>query len=113
MECALSMQCGFDASPLDFRIGISLGDVVDDGVDIHGEGVNIAARIEALGQPGDICVTTIVRDTVQNRVSVTFEEMGLHTLKHVSAPVAVFRVVSATSKLPRQVDPLYPDGHSQ
>lgn len=107
IECALAMQYGFDDSPLEFRIGISLGDVVDDGVDIHGEGVNIAARIEALAQPGDICVTAIVRDTVQNRVSVDFDELGMHTLKHVSAPVFVYRVVRepASSRLRDAVVP--------
>ena len=93
MECALAMQCGFDASPLDFRMGISLGDVIDDGVDIHGEGVNIAARIEALAQPGEICVTALVRDTVRNRVAVQFEDLGMYNLKHVTAPVFVYRVV--------------------
>ena len=56
VECAMDMQRELATCPLTFRIGISLGDVVDDGEDIHGEGVNVAARIEALAETGGICV---------------------------------------------------------
>ena len=93
LECALTMQSAFDESPLKFRMAVNLGDVIHDGVDIHGEGVNIAARMEGLAEPGDICVTAIVRDSLRNRVPVTFDALGLQTLKNVSEPVAVYRVV--------------------
>jgi adenylate cyclase len=59
--CAVAMQDGLAASSLDFRMGISLGDIIDDGEDIHGEGVNIAARIEALAEPGGIYISGILR----------------------------------------------------
>ncbi len=56
VKCGIEMQQGFAESTLDFRVGINLGDIIDDGQDIHGEGVNIAARIEALAEPGGICI---------------------------------------------------------
>ncbi|MFT5389985.1 MAG: adenylate cyclase [Gammaproteobacteria bacterium] len=57
VRCVIALQDRFEASPLKFRIGVNLGDVIDEGKDIHGEGVNIAARIEALAEPGGILVT--------------------------------------------------------
>ncbi len=93
VRCAISMQEALAASPLDFRMGINLGDVIDDGEDIHGEGVNIAARIEALADPGGIFVSGGVYDQVRNRVDHPFEDLGDHEVKHVSAPVRVYRVV--------------------
>jgi len=92
VECAVTMQEGLKASPLDFRMGISLGDIVDDGQDIHGEGVNVAARIEAMAEPGGICISGIVYEAVRNRVEERFHDLGEHTVKHVSAPVRVYKV---------------------
>jgi adenylate cyclase len=86
------MQDGLLSNPLDFRMGINLGDVIDDGEDIHGEGVNIAARIEALAAPGSISISGGVYDQVRNRLDCQFEDMGEHEVKHVSAPVRVYRV---------------------
>ena len=57
VKCAITMQEGLSASPLNFRMGVNLGDIVDDGKDIHGEGVNIAARLEGLAEPGGICIS--------------------------------------------------------
>ncbi len=93
VKCAATMQKGLSTSPLDFRMGINLGDVIDDGDDIHGEGVNIAARIEALAEPGGICISRSVFDQVRNRLDCRFEDLGEHDVKHVSAPVRVYRVV--------------------
>jgi len=90
--CAIAMQEQLSAGPLDFRMGISLGDVIDDGEDIHGEGVNIAARLEALAQPGGLCISGGVYEQIRNQVEVAFEELGEHRLKHVSAPVKVYGV---------------------
>ncbi len=92
VECAIALQSGLKASPLGFRIGIGLGDIVDDGQDIHGEGVNIAARIEAMAEPGGICLSSIVYEAVRNRVAVAFEDLGEHMVKHVSASVRVYRI---------------------
>lgn len=97
VECAISMQAGLADSPLDFRMGVNLGDVVDDGTDIHGEGVNIAARIEALAEPGGISISGMVFDSVRNRIDVEFEDLGAHEVKHVSAPIRVYRFPTGTS----------------
>jgi adenylate cyclase len=86
------MQEGFAENPLNFRIGISLGDVVDDGEDIHGEGVNIAARIEALAEPGGIFVSGSVYEQMRHRVEAHFDDLGEHELKHISQPVKVYRL---------------------
>lgn len=91
VNCAISMQRGLASSELDFRMGINLGDVIDDGEDIHGEGVNIAARIEALASPGGIGISGSVYDQVRNRVDHRFEDYGEHQVKHVSTPVQVWR----------------------
>jgi adenylate cyclase len=91
VNCAVAMQQGLVPSELEFRMGINLGDVIDDGEDIHGEGVNIAARIEALASPGGISISGSVYDQVRNRVDHRFEDYGEHQVKHVSAPVRVWR----------------------
>ncbi len=93
VECAIAIQEQLIASPLDFRMGVNLGDIVDDGQDIHGEGVNIAARIEALAEPGGICISGMVHESVRNRLDHRFEDTGRHSVKHVSTPVRVFRLV--------------------
>jgi len=93
VKCAVAMQIDLASSPLEFRMGINLGDIVDDGQDIHGEGVNIAARIEALADEGGICISGDVHNQVRNQLDHTFEDLGAHEVKHVSAPVQVYRVV--------------------
>ena len=92
VRCAVGMQESLSASSLDFRMGINLGDVIDDGEDIHGEGVNIAARIEALCEPGGICISGDVYNQVRNRLDHEFEDLGEHKVKHVSAPVRVYGI---------------------
>ena len=87
VACAIQLQVGLSASSLDFRIGINLGNIVDDGKDIHGEGVNIAARLEGLAEPGGIYISGGVYEQVRNRIDANFEDMGEQTVKHVSAPV--------------------------
>ena len=91
VTCAISMREQFANSPLDFRMGVNLGDIIDDGEDIHGEGVNVAARLEGLAEPGGICVSGMVFETVRNRIKAPFEDMGEQTVKHVRAPVRVWR----------------------
>jgi len=106
VNCAIDLQRELAASPLGFRIGVSLGDVIDDGTDIHGEGVNIAARIEALAEPGGICVSGDVYNQVRNRIDATFTDMGEHTVKHVSSPVRVYRWVEVVSDtIPGEANP--------
>jgi adenylate cyclase len=75
-----------------FRIGVNLGDVIVEGEDIFGDGVNIAARLEALAEPGGICVSATVRDHIGDRLPYAFEDMGEQQLKNIARPVRVFRV---------------------
>jgi len=95
VNCAVELQQGFAAGGLEFRIGVNLGDVIDDGEDIHGEGVNIAARLEALAEAGGISISGSVYEQVRNRVEHRFEDFGEHLVKHVSAPVRVWRWAGA------------------
>ena len=74
------------------RIGINLGDIVGEGTDVYGDGVNIAARLEALAIPGGICVSAKVRDETHGRLAVAFEDLGEQPLKNIANPVRVFRI---------------------
>jgi len=96
--CAMEIQEELADSALAFRMGIHLGDVIDDGQDIHGEGVNIAARIEALAESNGISVSAAVYEQVRNRIDANFQNMGEHVVKHVSAPVRVFSIVNQFSR---------------
>ena len=88
---------------MQFRIGINLGDVIEesDGT-IYGDGVNIAARMEALAEPGRICVTRNVYNQVKNKVGVAFELLGEHRVKNIAEPITVYRVLleRARKRLP-------------
>ena len=77
---------------IEFRVGINSGDVLVEGDDIHGDGVNIAARLEALAEPGGICISGMVHDQVQGRLEVRFENTGDQSLKNIARPVRVYRV---------------------
>ena len=98
VDCAIEMQTGLRASSLKFRMAVNLGDVIDDGEDIYGEGVNIAARLEALAEPGGISISGGVFDQVRNRVQANFEDLGEHEVKHVSAPVRVYKIEVSISE---------------
>ncbi len=75
---------------LRFRIGVNLGDVIADGDDIYGDGVNIAARLEGLAAPGSICVSGTVRDHIGDRLPYVFEDMGEQSVKNIARPVRVY-----------------------
>ena len=77
---------------IEFRIGINVGEIVSDEGDIFGDGVNVAARLEGLSEPGGICVSGRVHEDVQGKVDVSFEDAGEQQLKNISRPVKVFRV---------------------
>ncbi|MDP7605180.1 MAG: alpha/beta fold hydrolase [Alphaproteobacteria bacterium] len=100
VRCATEMQQGLAAAAIDFRMGINLGDIVADDEDIYGDGVNLAARIEALADPGGICISSSVYDQVHKKLDLGFEDCGEHRLKNVSTPVRVFKVrpVGSTAK---------------
>src|SRR5262249_35316725 len=100
MECAIAIQRTMaernagvpPARQMRFRIGVNLGDVMYDGTRAYGDGLNVAARIQALAEPGGICVTALVREEVSARTSLAFEALGAQRLKNIPRPVRVFRV---------------------
>ncbi len=101
VKCALQFQteiwAGCEAEAEDgrvsFRVGIHLGDVIAEPDDIFGDGVNIAARLEALADPGGILVSGAVHETVHGRVSCGFVDVGDQSLKNIARPVRAYRVV--------------------
>jgi len=100
VRCAVEVQGGMvernSAIPpeerIEFRVGINLGDISAEGEDIFGDGVNIAARLEALAEPGGICISRVVRDQVRDRLDYTFEDLGEQRVKNIARPVRVYRV---------------------
>ncbi|MBT7760215.1 MAG: guanylyl cyclase, partial [Rhodospirillaceae bacterium] len=99
-RCAIAIQAGMaarnaglnDDHRIEFRIGINLGDVVVDGDDIYGDGVNVAARLEALAEPGGICLSRSARDQVLDRLDEPLEDLGNIEVKNIARPVQVFRI---------------------
>jgi adenylate cyclase len=75
---------------IEFRAGINLGDVIAERDDIFGDGVNVAARLEALAEPGGICVSRVVRDQVRDRLDFTYEDLGDQQVKNIVRPVRVY-----------------------
>lgn len=100
VTCAIVMQQGMatrnttipEEQRIVFRIGINVGDIIIDEADIHGDGVNIAARLEALARPGGICISGGAYDQVRDKLEVAFEDMGELHLKNIARPVKVYRV---------------------
>src|SRR5215472_15573420 len=98
VRCAVEIQCGMternEGTPpekrIEFRIGINLGDGIAEEHDIFGDGVNVAARLEVLAEPGGICVSRVVRDQVRDKLTYAFEDMGEHDVKNIARPVRVF-----------------------
>jgi adenylate cyclase len=77
---------------MEFRIGINLGDVVAEGERIYGDGVNIAARVEGLAEGGGICISGTVYDSIKNKLSLSYESLGEHTVKNIKEPIRVYRM---------------------
>jgi adenylate cyclase len=100
VRCAVDVQRGMaernaGVSPeqrIDLRIGINVGDIIIDGDDIFGDGVNVAARLQTLAEPGGICVSRVVRDQVLDKLSFAFEDLGPQDVKNIARPVEVYRV---------------------
>jgi adenylate cyclase len=101
LNCAVAIQQSIHqankslpaASQMSFRIGINVGDVMVREGDLYGDGVNVAARVEGLAEPGGIYATRAVRDQVRDRAEFDFEDLGEKDLKNISRPVRIFRVV--------------------
>ena len=79
---------------IEFRVGINVGDIIIDESDIFGDGVNVAARLEALAEPGGICVSRMVRDQVRDKLDLTFADMGEQQVKNIARPVRAYRVAT-------------------
>ena len=77
---------------MEFRIGINLGDVIVDGPQIYGDGVNVAARLESLAEPGGICISATVKEQIGNKLALNYDDLGEQTVKNIARPVRVFRV---------------------
>lgn len=100
VQAAVEIQEEFDIQntavseilPMQFRIGINLGDVIFDGDRIYGDGINVAARIESMAEGGGICISQSVYDQVRHKLPLEFADMGEHMLKNISEPVRVYRV---------------------
>src|SRR5262249_23274209 len=73
-----------------FRIGVNLGDIIIDDKDIYGDGVNVAARLEALAEPGGICISRVVRDQIRDKLPYSFEDMGEQSVKNIARPVRTY-----------------------
>src|SRR5712692_1388431 len=91
---------------MEFRIGVNLGDVMEDGEQIYGDGVNVAARLESLADPGGICISGKVHDEIRNKFALGYEDLGAQQVKNIAEPVRIFRVLpeagaSTTSKTQR------------
>src|SRR6202047_1844212 len=95
VRCGVEIQRGMvdrnaevpEDTRISFRIGINLGDIIVDGDDIYGDGVNIAARLEALAEPGGICVARTVRNQIRDKLPYTFTDMGEQSVKNIARPV--------------------------
>jgi len=103
MRCAIEMQMAMaeNNAPLPpdqriaFRIGVNMGDIVVEDGDIFGDGVNVAARLEGLAEPGGICVSARVQEDAAGRLDLAFEDMGEQALKNIARAVRAYRVVTA------------------
>ncbi len=109
MRCAAEVQRGMidrqpeatDEKQIRFRIGVNLGDIIAEGGDIFGDGVNVAARLEALAEPGGICVSGVVRDQIRDKLAYPFEDRGEQSVKNIARPVRVYALrPEAVAELP-------------
>jgi len=100
VECAVKIQEELESRNtqlpenrrMEFRIGVNLGDVIQDGERIYGDGVNIAARIEGLAEPGGICISGSAYDQIENKLALGYEYMGKNEVKNIAKPVRVYKV---------------------
>src|SRR6202040_1146704 len=101
IQCAVEIQATLKAENatlpserrMEFRIGINLGDVMVDGEQIYGDGVNVAARLESLAEPGGICISETVHEHIGNKLALRYENLGEQTVKNIAKPVRVLRVM--------------------
>ena len=100
VECAVRIQRGIvtrnadipESKRIAFRIGINLGDVIIEGDDIYGDGVNVAARLEGLAEPDGICISDLVHQSVAGKLELSFEDMGEQSVKNIAEPIRTYRI---------------------
>jgi len=121
VRCAVDLQRGMAArnegivpdQRLDFRIGVNVGDIIIDGDDIFGDGVNVAARLQEVADPGGICISQPVHEYIRNKIECTFVDDGAQQLKNIDQPVRVWRsragALPGASVTPRSTHPKLPD----
>ena len=97
VNCAVAWQNGIGEQDLQFRIGVNLGDVIIEDGDIYGNGVNVAARLEGLSEPGGICLTGDAYRQVRGMIEAEFEDLGEQDVKNVAEPVRVYRIATTES----------------
>src|SRR5712671_3995932 len=115
VRCAAELQRGMadrnaeipDDKRITFRVGINLGDVIAEQDDIYGDGVNVAARLEALAEPGGICISRVVRDQIRDKLPYPFEDRGEQSVKNIARSVRVYALrPEAIAELPAASVPI-------
>ena len=112
VACAVELQKKMAAANADLptarsillRVGINLGDVIVEGADLYGDGVNVAARLQELTEPGAVCVSASVFEQVKRKLAWGFDDLGLQTMRNIAEPVQVYRVRSGTSMQPERAE---------
>jgi len=105
VECAVAVQRSVmdrnadipESKRITFRIGVNLGDVIIDGDDIYGDGVNVAARLEGLAEPGGVCISDVVHQSVAGKLELAFKDLGEQQVKNIAEPVRVYQWQFGTS----------------
>ena len=116
LRCATEVQAGMVGrnatvaadKRIEFRIGINMGDVVVEDGDIFGDGVNVAARLEALAEPGGICVSARVQEDAAGKLDLTFDDLGEQALKNIARPVRAYRIATGAVSASAQETPTLP-----
>src|SRR5262249_54801320 len=111
-QCALELQSGMAEAnenqgadrQIVLRIGVNLGDVMIEGSDLYGDGVNVAARLEQLAEPGDICISGGVHEQIKRKLDANFEDIGSQNIKNMADAIRVYRMHAATSAKQRTED---------
>src|SRR5712691_10773011 len=113
VACAIAIQRGLasrnkntpEEKQLTYRIGINIGDIIIEANDIFGDGVNVAARLETLCEPGGLCISRAVRDQVRDKLRVAFDDLGEQIVKNIARPVRAFglspKAIAAAPELPQ------------
>jgi len=117
VRCAIEIQQGMIArnadipvdKKIEFRVGVNLGDIIIDGDDIHGDGVNIAARLESIAEPNGVCISEASHQQVRDKLDVGFDDIGEQQLKNIARPVRVYRISSSGTPAAAQPPLALPD----